>query len=75
MASHLVEILKKEPLAYAEYLNQLSFDELIEIEYGECKRCGRQIKQKILDANFGICPYCEMETKPHPDNPYIPNYN
>lgn len=50
-------------------------DDLIEIEYGECKRCGRQIKQKILDANFGICPYCEMETKPHPDNPYIPNYN
>ena len=32
MASHLVEILKKEPLAYAEYLNQLSFDELIEID-------------------------------------------
>ena len=32
MASRLLEYLKKDPLAYAEYLNQLSFDELIEVD-------------------------------------------
>ena len=31
MASRLLEFLKNDPLAYAEYLSQLSYDELVEI--------------------------------------------
>ena len=45
----------------------------IVVEYGECKLCGRQYPQNILDMNQGICPYCDMNNKPKPDYPHIPN--
>ena len=32
MPSRLLDFLKKDPLAYAEYLSRLSYDELVEVD-------------------------------------------
>ena len=73
MASRLLEYLKKDPLAYAEYLNQLSFDELIEVDlHSNACRNLEHVAGKyyvpILSGSYDDVYHYAVRNMVHPDD-------
>ena len=73
MASRFLEFLKKEPLAYADYLSQLSYDELVEIDLrGNACRNLEHVAGKyyvpILSGNYDEVYRYAVRNMLHPDD-------